>query len=65
MTKGSNGKLTLDLNTGNKVEDVDCLLWAIGRIPNTDKICLDKTVSIVFCGPLGEYLILYRQNMPG
>ena len=39
------GKLTLDLNTeGKKFEDVDCLLWAIGRIPNTDNLNLEKTV---------------------
>ena len=44
------GKLTLDLNTeGKKIEDVDCLLWAIGRIPNTDNLNLEKTVrSFVF-----------------
>lgn len=41
-TKESDGKLTLDLNTGGKIEDVDCLLWAIGRIPNTDKMNLEK-----------------------
>lgn len=41
-TKETDGTLTLDLNTGSKVTDVNCLLWAIGRVPNTDKLGLEK-----------------------
>ncbi|WAR28770.1 GSHR-like protein [Mya arenaria] len=41
-TKEADGTLTLDLNTGSKITDVNCLLWAIGRVPNSDKIGLDK-----------------------
>ncbi|XP_064366363.1 glutathione reductase, mitochondrial isoform X2 [Dromaius novaehollandiae] len=24
------------------IQDVDCLLWALGRVPNTDGLCLDQ-----------------------
>lgn len=34
------GPLTLELDTGDMLE-VDCLLWAIGRHPNTDNLGLD------------------------
>ncbi|XP_077868209.1 glutathione reductase, mitochondrial-like, partial [Saccoglossus kowalevskii] len=40
VKKELNGKLTLDTTTG-AMNDVDCLLWAIGRIPNSD-IGLEK-----------------------
>lgn len=26
------------------IRDVDCLLWAIGRNPNTEELCLDRVV---------------------
>lgn len=35
------GPLTLHLDTGDKLE-VDCLLWAIGRRPNTDNLGLES-----------------------
>jgi len=44
-TKEADGTLTLDLNTGSKITDVNCLLWAIGRVPNSDKIGLENAVS--------------------
>lgn len=43
VTKGPDGKLTLDTTSG-QITDVDCLIWAIGRVPNVD-IGLDKVVS--------------------
>lgn len=60
VTKGSDGKLTLDLNTGGKVDNVDCLLWATGRIPSTDKIGLEKTG--VKTDPKGHILVDEFQN---
>nr|AXB87811.1 glutathione reductase [Ruditapes philippinarum] len=42
VTKESNGTLTLDLNTGGQMKDVNCLLWAIGRVPNTNNLGLEK-----------------------
>ncbi|KAL4220178.1 hypothetical protein ACF0H5_020586 [Mactra antiquata] len=42
VTKESDGTLTLDLNTGSKMTDVNCLVWAIGRVPNTDNLGLDN-----------------------
>ena len=42
MTKESSGTLTLETNSGT-ITGVDCLLWAIGRLPNTE-IGLDKVV---------------------
>lgn len=46
MTKRENGLLDLELNTGDKMTDVDCLLWAVGRVPLSENIGLDKLVSI-------------------
>lgn len=33
---------TLYFENGNRVEEIDCLLWAIGRDPNVEKLNLDK-----------------------
>lgn len=49
MTKQSNGLLDLDLSTGDKITGVDCLLWAIGRVPLSQNIGLEKLVSHHFC----------------
>ncbi|KAH3812400.1 glutathione reductase, mitochondrial-like [Dreissena polymorpha] len=42
VTEEADGTLTLELNTGSKVTEVNCLLWAVGRVPNSDKIGLGK-----------------------
>ncbi|XP_076096850.1 glutathione reductase, mitochondrial-like isoform X2 [Mytilus galloprovincialis] len=42
VTKRENGLLDLELNTGDKMTDVDCLLWAVGRVPLSENIGLDK-----------------------
>lgn len=63
--KGGNGSpLTLQLDSGDSLE-VDCLLWAIGRHPNTDNLGLesagvktDKAGNIV----VDEY---QQTNVPG
>lgn len=59
-TKESNGTLTLDLNTGGKIQDVDCLLWAIGRSPNSDKLGLEKVG--IKTDPNGHILVDEYQN---
>ncbi|XP_072191371.1 glutathione reductase, mitochondrial [Excalfactoria chinensis] len=49
VTKSPNGLLEVKVTSsepGHKpavkvIHDVDCLLWAIGREPNTEKLCLD------------------------
>ncbi|KAJ8310171.1 hypothetical protein KUTeg_012036 [Tegillarca granosa] len=41
VTKESDGTLTLDTTTG-PITQVNCLLWAIGRTPNTDNLGVDK-----------------------
>ncbi|KAJ8309670.1 hypothetical protein KUTeg_011535, partial [Tegillarca granosa] len=41
VTKESDGTLTLDTTTG-PITQVNCLLWAIGRSPNTDNLGVDK-----------------------
>ena len=43
MTKKDCGTLTVETNTGT-IDDVECLLFAIGRKPNVE-IGLDKMVS--------------------
>ena len=49
MAKKPCGKLTIEVQSGPEktmsvLDDVDTLLWAIGRLPNTE-IALDKVVS--------------------
>ena len=44
MKKEENGTLTLETNTG-VIDNVNSLVWAIGRSPNSDTIGLDKIVS--------------------
>lgn len=36
-------KVTIEFEDGTKITDVDSLIWAIGRQPNTDTIGLEKT----------------------
>ncbi|PWN90045.1 putative GLR1-glutathione reductase [Acaromyces ingoldii] len=40
VTGSKGGPLTLELDTGKTLE-VDCLLWAVGRRPNTDNLGLE------------------------
>ena len=42
IEKHDDGTLTLHLENGNS-HDVDCLIWAVGRAPNTDTIGLENT----------------------
>jgi len=48
----STGLLTIKSAKGENEEfvisDVDCLLWAIGRNPNTNNLGLEKLVSVMF-----------------
>ena len=43
VVKEQNGTLTLHFENGETMKDVDCLVWAIGRVPATDKINLETT----------------------
>ncbi|XP_053156325.1 glutathione reductase, mitochondrial [Hemicordylus capensis] len=50
ITKSPSGQLAVTVTSSppsqkptiNTIEDVDCLLWAIGREPNTEQLNLDK-----------------------
>lgn len=44
---GDGDKVSVVTNTGT-INDVDCLLWAIGRLPNIDSLKLDRVVSMQF-----------------
>lgn len=52
VTKSSHGLLDVTVTSsvpGHKpaekvIQDVDCLLWAVGREPNTEELCLDHVV---------------------
>lgn len=46
VEKKDDGLLTVHTKEGETVEGVDCLLWAIGRSPNTEKLGLDKTSEL-------------------
>ncbi|HMT92166.1 glutathione-disulfide reductase [uncultured Thiothrix sp.] len=41
VEKQANGKITVHYASGDTLTDLDQLLWAIGRVPNTDDIGLD------------------------
>ncbi len=43
IEKQSDDKLVIHFKDGNSISDVDELLWAIGRRPNTDTIGLENT----------------------
>jgi len=43
VTKKDSGLLTVETNTGT-IDDVECLIFAIGRVPNVE-IGLDNVVS--------------------
>ena len=48
MTKmGDGDKLSVVTTAGTIINDVDCLLWAIGRTPNIDSLRLDRIVSML------------------
>ena len=42
VLKQEDGRLCLTSSQGDELRDVDCLLWAIGRRPNTDELALDS-----------------------
>ena len=50
QNEGENGtdanglkKVTIEFEDGTSIPDVDALIWAIGRVPNTDNIGLENT----------------------
>lgn len=43
IDKQSDSKLTIHFKDGNSISDVEALIWAIGRRPNTDNIGLENT----------------------
>ncbi|MGM7448517.1 glutathione-disulfide reductase [Idiomarina sp. ST20R2A10] len=43
VVKQDDGRLTLHFEGGQTMDGVDCLVWAIGRLPATDKINLECT----------------------
>ncbi|RMG30066.1 MAG: glutathione-disulfide reductase [Gammaproteobacteria bacterium] len=40
VTRGQDGTLCLALDNGQRLEGLDCLLWATGRVPRTDGLNL-------------------------
>ncbi|MBY6225520.1 glutathione-disulfide reductase [Ferrimonas balearica] len=64
VEKEADGSLTLHLENGNSL-NVDCLIWAIGREPATDKINIEASgVKVNEHGfiPVDEY---QNTNVPG
>jgi glutathione reductase (NADPH) len=43
VEKQDNGKTTITFEDGETITDIDALIWAIGRKPNTDNIGLENT----------------------
>uniref|UniRef100_A0A0L8GBA8 FAD/NAD(P)-binding domain-containing protein n=1 Tax=Octopus bimaculoides TaxID=37653 RepID=A0A0L8GBA8_OCTBM len=59
VKKQSNGQLTVNSNQGT-ISDVDCLLWAIGRVPNISNLGLENTA--VKCDTKGHIIVDEYQN---
>ena len=61
----SDGKLRVELGNGDIIENLDTLIWAIGRAPNTGRIGLENTS--VALGPDGSIRVdRYQEtNIPG
>lgn len=58
ITKNEAGKLTIDYEDGSQLNDLDQVLWAIGRRPNTDNIAIENTALELGRGgtiPVNEY----------
>ena len=43
VEKLNNGKLSIFYDDGSSLSDVDCLIWAVGRQPNTSNLGLENT----------------------
>lgn len=43
VEKLNNGKLSIYYEDGSSLSDVDCLIWAVGRQPNTSNLGLENT----------------------
>lgn len=54
IQKNEDGTLTIVLNTGDTVQ-VECLIWATGRAPNTDQLGLENIG--VQCNDKGEIIV--------
>lgn len=46
LEQQDNGKITLVCDQGSRTEDLDAVIWAIGREPNTHDLGLDKAAVI-------------------
>lgn len=58
VAKNENDQLTITLNDGEKIQNVDSLIWAIGRSPNTHNFGVEKTqINLKESGyiPVNEY----------
>lgn len=59
VTKQADGLLTIETNNC-KIHDVDCLLWAVGREPNTSDLGLENVN--VECDSKGHIIVDEYQN---
>ena len=57
VIKKPNGLLDIELNNNQKINNVDCLIWAVGRNPNTNNLGIENTTLITKNGfvPSNEY----------
>ncbi len=65
VTRESDGSLTLVTNREHQITGVDCLIWAIGRAPNTRNLNLDATG--ITLDTLGNIKVdaFQNSNIPG
>lgn len=65
VEKAADGKLSVHCQSGVTLENLDCLIWAVGRAPNTQDLNLAATDIAVSDGgyiPTDEY---QNTNVPG
>ena len=58
LEKLPDGMLRLTDRAGLQFSEIDCVVWAIGRVPNLAKLAPDQTVPIVVIGK-------YRRSRAG
>jgi len=60
--EGGAKTVTTNAKEDNVIQDVDCILWAIGRVPNVQGLGLEKEAAGVDSRPSGHIIVDEWQN---
>lgn len=65
IEKMPDGKLTVHFEHGGHIDNVDQLLWAVGRVPNTDQISIENSGLELTKGGLIDVNDYQETSVPG